>query len=99
MKAQRSSEANPAENLKDWTPYIRICRGLTSLMVAHLATYPQVEEGGKVAEGQSSEDKSGQATSEKVSNTQANHSEISPTVTTSRASKKAKMSGRSCKMS
>ena len=101
INAEWLLEVNSAENAdkKNWTPYIEICQNLTSEMVTHLATYLQVEEKGKVAEGQSSEVKSGQATSGKVSNTQANHSEISPTVTTSCASKKAKMSGRSCKMS
>jgi hypothetical protein len=100
MNAEWLIEVDSAENAdKNWTPYIEICQNLTSEMVTHSVTYLQVEQNGKVAEGQSSEDKSGQATSEKVSNTQANHSEIRPIVTTSRASKKAKMSGRSCKMS
>jgi len=101
MKAQWSYEADRAENSKkrDWTPYIGVCRYLTSKMVAHLATYPQVEEGGKVAEGQSREDKSGRANSENVDNVQAKHNGISSTPATSSASKEAKKSGRCCKMS
>lgn len=54
QRAQQSSRADPAENTTwDWTSYDKICRTLTSEMIAHLATYTQAYEGGEVAGGES----------------------------------------------